>query len=208
MTTRNHPVRCISKTLAMLIVAALPGLCVAQTKPSAVEQLTKIRIEIIPERLTQYAAQGDLVTVNLLIDAGLRVNSADPIRKATALHNASAQGHLRIVARLLELGADIDARDWHGVTPLIAAVYAGHTSIVQALLQKGADVNVVPEKAPTALIAAIQTGKLALVDMLLAANAKPAMPDGVGQTPLSAAKLATRHDIVGRIEAALSLRPQ
>lgn len=196
--------KCISWVIATLVAATVPVICLAQAKPSAVEQLIKIGIEITPERLTQYAAQGDLTTVSLLIDAGLPVNSADPIRKVTALHNASAQGHLRMVVRLLELGANIDARDWHGVTPLIAAVYAEKLSIVQQLLKNGANVNVVPEKAPTALIAAIQTGNLAIVNMLLDANARPDMSDGVSQTPLSAARLAQRDNIQERIEFFLS----
>lgn len=196
----------ICTTAVLLSVAC--STAIAQNKLPAREQLKANGIEILPERLVQYAAQGDIVTVNLLIDAGLSVNAADPVRHVTALHNAAAQGHARIVQRLLELGADVNARDWWGVTPLIAAAGAGQVAIVSLLVQKGADVNVVPEKAPTALIAAIQQGSLKTVDLLLAAKAQIDLSDGVGQTPLSAAKLANRGEILTRLETISTGHPR
>lgn len=190
--------------VCLLCVCAGPGL--AQSGSSAGEQLRALGIKVTADRLVQYAAQGDMTTVNLLLEAGLPVSSADPVRRVTALHNASAQGHVRIITRLLDLGADVNAQDWHGVTPLIAAAHAGQVRVVEQLLRRGADVNVAPAKAPTALIAAIQNGTPAMVDMLLNAGADPELPDGVGQTPMGAAELAGRRDLARKLEKAASGR--
>lgn len=190
-----------------LLFSVVTGQSAAQSHLSANEQLQVLGIDVVPERLVQYAAQGDLTTVNLLMDAGLAASSAEAGRQATALHNAAAQGHMRMVLRLLERGAEVNARDWHGVTPLIAAAHSGHTAVVALLLQNGADVNVSPTQAPTALIAAVQGGFGAIVEMLLQAGARADLPDGVGQTPLSAARLAKRTELANRINEALLKTP-
>lgn len=50
---------------------------------------------------------------------------------ATALHQASARGHTRLVQQLLQLGADPNIRDLSRFTPLQLAQAKGHTEIEQ-----------------------------------------------------------------------------
>ncbi|CAG8443303.1 7218_t:CDS:2 [Diversispora eburnea] len=55
----------------------------------------------------------------------------------TALHNASARGHLKIVKYLLEhTEADVDVKSAKGHTPLMNAASKGHIDIVECLLQR------------------------------------------------------------------------
>ncbi|HCR38575.1 MAG TPA: hypothetical protein DIV80_03745 [Synergistaceae bacterium] len=49
--------------------------------------------------------------------------------------------HLDIARTLIEAGADVNAKDIQGWTPLHEAAEAGRTDIVQLLLDHGADVN-------------------------------------------------------------------
>ena len=58
-----------------------------------------------------------------------------------ALIEAARKGDLRRVQELLDKGADVNANDWIGCTPLMDAVIADHLEIAKLLLDKGADVN-------------------------------------------------------------------
>jgi len=164
-------------------------------------RLAQLGIDPSPASLVQYAAQGDLVTLDMLLEAGVAPNSVEPRRRVTALHSAAAQGHGRIVQRLLALGVNVNAQDVRGVTPLVAAVSAGHLQVVRTLLRAGAHPDVVPAAAPTALVVAVQAGNPQVVNELLAADANPALADAFGTTPVTAARRANRPGLVAALES-------
>ena len=62
------------------------------------------------------------------------------------LLKASRTGDLKKVKYLVENGADVNALDEWGKTPLYMASYRGHLDIVKYLLENGADVNPLPKK--------------------------------------------------------------
>jgi ankyrin repeat protein len=174
----------------------------AGTPEEALHRLQMMGIEAKPERLVQYAAQGEITTVELLLDAGVPVTAVDPARGVTALHNAAAQGHQRLVEKLIELGAEVNASDWMGATPLTVAAFYCRVPVMQTLLKAGADVNVQPKKGPTALIAAIYGGNVQAVDLLLQAGANPELKAAYGNTPAEAARSAGRTEILAHVQAA------
>ena len=57
------------------------------------------------------------------------------------LHWACSDGHTEVVKALLEKGADVQAKNSHGVTPMHDACRNGHVEVVMVLLEKGADVH-------------------------------------------------------------------
>jgi len=61
----------------------------------------------------------------------------------TALHWSCAKGHLAAVKWLLSHGAQIEARNQNGSTPLHAAAAAGSTEVALRLIEAGASVTVV-----------------------------------------------------------------
>ena len=104
----------------------------------------------VGERALMHAAwRGNLAAVELLLAAGAQVNA--PPMRWSALHYAAFAGHRDIVARLLERGADIDARSTNGSTPLMMAVYEGHEAMVQDLLARGADRSLANDRGDGAL---------------------------------------------------------
>jgi hypothetical protein len=57
------------------------------------------------------------------------------------LITAAFLGNLEQVQRLLEKGANVNAKRENGITALMGASLEGHTEIVEVLLVKGADAN-------------------------------------------------------------------
>ncbi|KAF2228721.1 ankyrin, partial [Viridothelium virens] len=68
----------------------------------------------------------------------------------TALHVAASQGNAHIIEMLVSSGADIDAQDVEGQTPLHLAVYQGCEDAVVWLIQRGANVKIHDRKKRTA----------------------------------------------------------
>lgn len=198
---------------AILACVALPAPGAAPAAPAdaaqvaARQRLALTGVEVSTERLVQFAAQGDRTVVDLLLAAGASVNGADPLRRTTALHNASAQGHVQLAASLLERGGAVDARDWHGNTPLIGAAYAGHLAVVKLLLVRGAAIDTVSDEGVTALTAAIYANAPAVVAYLLAQGASVAVPAQADALPLAVARRRGQAALAAMIERHLAPPP-
>ncbi|XP_029969829.1 myotrophin [Salarias fasciatus] len=70
------------------------------------------------------------------------------------LHYAADFGQLEVLQFLIQMGADINATDSLGLTPLITACYEGHRDSVKLLLEKGAKKDLKATNGATALEAA------------------------------------------------------
>jgi len=69
------------------------------------------------------------------------LNLQDMDNGATAIHMAAQLGHNLCLGILLKYGADVNARDFLGRTPLMAAVATGRSDIIKLLLDNGADIR-------------------------------------------------------------------
>ena len=69
---------------------------------------------------------------------GTDVNTTFPIVGTHALMVAAAFGHVDMVRVLIDRGADVNAQDLTGWTPLHAAAFKGNMQIVRLLLARGA----------------------------------------------------------------------
>lgn len=77
--------------------------------------------------------------VRTLVAAGASVNAAAGVTCCTALHMAARRGAVAVAAALLDCGAEIEARDGRGDTPLRRAVNCGQPAVAALLLARGAD---------------------------------------------------------------------
>ena len=76
------------------------------------------------------------------------------VKQCTALHMAARRGNVEIVGALLDGGADIEARDSAGETPLRRAVNCNKVEAAKLLLARGANPHSRGSKALTPAIAA------------------------------------------------------
>ena len=112
-------------------------------------------------------------------------------------------GDVSDVARCMQTGADPNARDGGGRTPLHNVAPSGNPGMVRALLAAGADPNTRDRWGETPLHEVALWGNAGMVRVLLAAGADPTARDDSGQTPLNAA-MYFRNDIdAGTVTALL-----
>ncbi|GLH12376.1 hypothetical protein R5R35_011698 [Gryllus longicercus] len=66
------------------------------------------------------------------IDVNKEIDGRPPI------HYAADYGQGDVIKYLVSKGADVNAKDKHGISALLAAVWEGHTDCVKLLLEQGA----------------------------------------------------------------------
>ncbi len=153
-----------------------------------------------PATPLQYAAElGNLHIASELMAAGARVDTVGNGGR-TALHFAVLGRHLDLIQFLIEKGADLNARDREGTSPLDDAVWRGSLDAAAILLAHGARLNEAEVKTgATPINEAAYLGRTELVKYLLQFNPDLAIADNRGYTPL---ENAVRK---GKEEAALLL---
>ncbi|GFR48770.1 hypothetical protein Agub_g10591 [Astrephomene gubernaculifera] len=112
------------------------------------------------------------------------------------LHDAAKHGDLEAASRFMEEGADVNAPNERGVSPLGVAVGFNRLEIVKLLISKGADLTFRDPKQNTLMHYAAGYGRLAVLKALLAAGAELEAQNGAGQTPLDVAKLNGEREVV------------
>ena len=92
----------------------------------------------------------------LLLQAGANPNSRVPDFAWTPLHGAAVWGHTALIFTLVGAGADLEAREKHGDTPLYVAVASKQGEAVRALVEAGADIETRDAKGRTLLWRALE----------------------------------------------------
>jgi hypothetical protein len=116
---------------------------------------------------------------------------------SSSLHAAASEGLSEVVQQLLAAGADVEAADSDGITPLYAAAANGHYEVAKLLFAAGAAVNAVrPDIGLTPLYAAATAGHTGVVQLLLQKGAEPYPVNRSGGTALSVAAARGLEDVV------------
>ena len=112
--------------------------------------------------------------------------------------------YVRWCKLLIAHGADANAEDSDGWTPMHYAAYCGHAEVVRLLLANGADANTQDRYGWTPLHHAARNGHGEIVKLLLAHGANVNAKDNYGWTPLHYAACRGHAEAVKILEAAIA----
>ena len=128
-------------------------------------------------------------------------------QKGQPVHRSAANGATAVTDLLLTKGADVEATDKAGRTPLLHACLRGHQDVVKLLLEKwNADPNAATKSGTTCVLAAVMGGHLNCVKLLIwfgqerGTDVDLTRPGADGKTAFDLAKEA-KHDKIANVIA-------
>lgn len=158
------------------------------------------------------AGLGDLDYVERELESGVDPNAIQESTGATPLERASVHGHMDVMRRLLQAGADPDfgiavvtaavnnepeaisllisagaspdQQDSRGWSAIHHAANRGHADVIEVLVRAGVDVDSGPKEWMAPLHMAAMTAKLEAVEKLLELGAKKDALDAAGNRPI------------------------
>ncbi len=130
------------------------------------------------------------------------VNARDVTSGDTALHIVVSRRDLTWITFLTAKGANVNARNGRGATPLQIAVGMGFTEGAELLLQQGARVDEPDAAGETPLISAVHRRDTGLMRLLLKAGASADRADNSGRSARDYAALDGKGSaLISEIEA-------
>lgn len=183
-----------SGLLAAAVVIAL--------SPSAKAQLDLNPLSPYYKNIPRAAKANDVGKIRQLLDDGVSPNQTDEDGGMTGMHVAAASGNLQILAILYKAGANINARDGVGQSPLDVTAEHDQLEAAKLLLEMKARVNDQDKNGMTALMFAAKAGDIEMVRLMLEAGANPNMADYTGRDAIGWAQESHRTLVVQTLKNA------
>ena len=141
--------------------------------------------------LHRAAQKGRTDLARLLLDHGANVNIKGSSIEITPLHWAT--GHAEVTRFLIANGADVNAKDKDGSTPLHRAAREKGPDVAKLLIDNGADINAKDKYGRTPLHTAAGNGNDQMVELLIERGAQVDVKANTGATPLYLAASGSKN---------------
>ena len=170
----------------------------AQTEELACEIALAIGASGKGIRFFRDVQRGDVEAVRAELERNPHIVDIMGVWDSTALIVAAQAGDEAMVSLLIEFGADVEAVDTVGCTPLMNAVMQDRAGVLRLLIEAGADLEHVGDEEISALTMAVIYDRPELIDVLVAAGAEVDRELG-GMTALDSACKQGKARVVERL---------
>lgn len=150
--------------------------------------------------------EGQEVTDALAKGSPNLVNTRDSTTGESALHIVTTRRDLTWMQFLIGKGANVNARDGKGQTPLVIASNYNFVEGVDLLVANGAKVDESNNAGETPLITAVHNRNIALVRVLLKAGASATRADNSGRSALDYAELDGKGAIYNELDSSRKVK--
>jgi len=196
---RGFPANVMADILRLREAHELETFKEAERKEHALHELSARGIAFLPKNFFNALEEGDQAVMDLFVRANFNANT--PTEDGTPPLLVALKRGLTIIAQiLLNGGADPNAKDRLGLTPMLVACgkpTTGYRNTVELLVQKGAHLNVRDPLGNTPLLLSISGGTPDIAELLIEKGADLSASRRDGETPLSLAqKLGDRKLVV------------
>lgn len=161
-----------------------------------------------PEKLLAAASNGDVDTLQLMVEHGVDIGSLyHPLTQDSVLHAVVRCGDVELIGFCMGYGAEVDPLNRQGETPLHLAVQWSELRVVKFLVELGADVNRTNGKGEAALMLACRRGVADIAKFLVEMKADAEACTKLGDTPLQVAqRLGHQETVLALCTAGAPLR--
>ncbi len=153
----------------------------------------------VVSRAISAVRRNDIGRLQLIVTTKARANLTDSLR-LSLLSQAAQLGHEKTVVYLIKAGADTEAEDAQGNTPVMHAVKAGQVRILKQLIRSGSNVNQVNHAGLSPLLLASRQNKPQIIQLLID-NGADIHFEMNGRNALDIARSAGHEEIVVMLKA-------
>jgi ankyrin repeat protein len=146
-------------------------------------EVKKFRVKM---KIFEAVETGNVEKLTKWIEMGESINSITKFSR-TLLHNACFYKHLEIVTCLVQNGADLEAKDIMGWTPLRYSLAHQDLEIISYLVEQGADIDALSARNWTCLHSAAGVGNFEFCEYFVKKGANIELKTIDGLTPIHVA---------------------
>ncbi len=182
----------------------------AECRDDAIHLLESRGISLNKDQFFKALQEGNKELIDLFVRSNFNIHMEDG-QGTPAILIAMKKGYTVIARILLNAGADINASDKMGITPLMLAcgkATQSYQDLAEMLIKKGAVINVHDKLGYTPLLLSLSGGSAEIAELLIQKGADIYAQTKYGDTALSLAEKAENTKIADLLRIKLTQHPK